>query len=74
MAKNGDLQQQSQANLLNTDLMKVVEALTAAISSLRRDVPEPSEAAKAAAIQYGLIKGVLRTHSEPIPKPKATQG
>ena len=50
----------------------LVEALTAAILSARRDVTAPDPLATAAAAQYREIKGALRTHSEPILTPIPT--
>lgn len=57
---------------LDSHSQALVEALTAAILSARRDVPPPDPAATAAAAQYREIKGALRTHSEPILTPIPT--
>jgi hypothetical protein len=57
-------QQAQQAYPVQQAQEALVKALTEAFNSVRRDGPLPSDLAKSAVIQYGEIKGALRTFFE----------
>ena len=64
MGKNENTSESRQAT---TQQLDQIATLAAAMGFPGRCVRVPNETAMAAATQYAMIKGVLRTHSERIP-------
>jgi hypothetical protein len=66
MAKNDQTTQGTLTapGTLDANAQALIQALTAAIVSTRRNGPPPNPEAGSAAFEYTVIKGALRTHAE----------